>query len=78
MSGNSDRYIVIFQDVVIAVPEYAKPIVAAWCQKVNTLAWKERGKKSTKKKWKFLDKVKSINDKISWNLKKSMNLFVGK
>lgn len=44
-SGKHKYYIVLFEDVVIAVPEYAKELVANHCQEVNTKAWKERGRR---------------------------------
>jgi hypothetical protein len=34
-------YIIIFEDVIIAVPEYAKEFVAKYCQEINTQQWKE-------------------------------------
>ncbi|RCV66060.1 hypothetical protein C5S53_00465 [Methanophagales archaeon] len=44
-SGNHEFYIVLFEDVVIAVPEYAKELVANYCQDINTKAWEEYGKR---------------------------------
>ncbi len=32
-------YIVIFEDVIIAVPETARPTVVEYCQRASTLAW---------------------------------------
>ena len=43
-SGNGDRYIVIIEDVIIAVPMFAKLAVAHYCQEVNAQAWEEYGK----------------------------------
>lgn len=36
----SNRYIVIIEDVIIAVPEFAKTVVAEYCQKVSNEFWK--------------------------------------
>lgn len=44
-SGNHKNYIVLIEDVIIAVPEYAKGPVASYCQEVNTNAWQEYGKR---------------------------------
>jgi hypothetical protein len=44
-------YIVILEDVIIAVPSYAKPIVSHYCQQVNQAAWSKQNQKS------FLDKI---------------------
>jgi hypothetical protein len=41
---NHQRYIVIIEDVIIAVPIQAKPVVVEYCQEVNARAWKEQGK----------------------------------
>lgn len=41
--GKFERYVVIFEDVVIAVPAYMKDAVATWCQQVNTKAWQDYG-----------------------------------
>lgn len=49
-SGKNRYYIVIFEDVIIAVPQYAKETVASWCQEVNTKAWKERGRRRNESK----------------------------
>lgn len=40
---SNDRYIVIIEDVIIAVPNFAKPLLANYCQNVNDKAWKEYG-----------------------------------
>ena len=42
-SREDKYYIVIFEDVIIAVPQYAEETVANYCQKANTKAWKEYG-----------------------------------
>jgi hypothetical protein len=43
-SGNTERYIVIIEDAIIAVPCFAKAMVAHYCQEVNSKAWEEYGK----------------------------------
>jgi hypothetical protein len=70
--GKYKRYIVIFEDVIIAVPEYARDIVSSWCQKENTIAWSSYSEKTTtgrnrqliKKLWslagKSTSKIKSL------------------
>lgn len=40
-SGLSKKYIVIFEDVIIAVPNFAKQFLAGYCQEVNTKKWHE-------------------------------------
>jgi len=40
-STSPNKFIVIIEDVIIAVPEYAKPVVSAYCQSVNARAWEE-------------------------------------
>lgn len=44
LKSNHKCYTVIVQDVIIAVPEYAKETVASYCQAINTKAWEEHGK----------------------------------
>jgi hypothetical protein len=36
-----DKYIVIIDDVIIAVPSSAKPLVANYCQELNNKVWQE-------------------------------------
>ena len=43
-------YIVIFEDVIMAVPPYAKEVVAHYCQKSNTESWKKYGNHSMREK----------------------------
>jgi len=40
-SENSKYYLVIIEDVIVAVPEFAKTLVAGYCREKNTLAWKQ-------------------------------------
>lgn len=40
-----DKYIVIIEDVIIAVPAFAKKIVAGYCQNVNAEIWEEYGRR---------------------------------
>lgn len=40
-SGTSNRYIVIIEDVIIAVPNSARTTVARYCQEVNARSWEE-------------------------------------
>ena len=44
-SGNHKYYIVLFEDVIIAVPEYVEQDVAAYCQDISTKAWEEYDKR---------------------------------
>jgi len=39
-----DTYIVIIEDVIVAVPHYAKPELSKYCQEVNSKIWEEYGK----------------------------------
>jgi len=41
-SGKTHRYVVIVEDVIIAVPIFAKATVAQYCQDVINKAWEER------------------------------------
>jgi len=41
--GRYQRYVVVVEDVIIAVPLSARLAVAQWCQQVNTTAWEEHG-----------------------------------
>lgn len=41
----NDKYIVIIEDVIIAVPAFAKKIVGRYCQNVNAKIWEEYGKR---------------------------------
>jgi hypothetical protein len=43
-SKQTDKYIVIIEDVIIAVPSFAKPVVSEYCQNVNAQAWEDYGK----------------------------------
>lgn len=43
-SAGHSYYIVIIEDVIIAVPEYAQALVAGYCQEANTRAWQELGR----------------------------------
>ncbi|WP_299402686.1 hypothetical protein [Acaryochloris sp. IP29b_bin.148] len=40
-SYSSKRYVVIIEDVIVAVPEHAKTLVKSYCQQVNTKHWEE-------------------------------------
>lgn len=48
------RYIVIIEDVIIAVPETAKPIVASYCQTTNHALWIEYGQSNMRKGLKLI------------------------
>ncbi|WP_430711518.1 hypothetical protein [Nodosilinea sp. AN01ver1] len=39
-----DKYIVVIEDVIVAVPDSAKSVVADYCQKVNAKIWDDRSK----------------------------------
>lgn len=43
-SVRSDMYIVVIEDVIIAVPGFAKDTVAGYCQDVNARVWAEYGR----------------------------------
>lgn len=42
-AGTYHRYVVIFEDVIIAVPKSYRDSVAIWCQDANTRAWQDHG-----------------------------------
>lgn len=48
-SSQTERYIVIIEDVIIAVPIKAKSLVAEYCQTVNDKLWQEFGRSSFSK-----------------------------
>lgn len=41
-SGNYAPYIVIAEDVIVAVPEHARELLVRYCQEVNTRTWEQR------------------------------------
>lgn len=41
--GSYRRYVVVFEDVIIAVPFEARALLANWCQDANTQAWRRYG-----------------------------------
>ena len=43
-SGSHNYYLVVIEDVIVAVPGYAREFVADYCQEVNTRAWLEHGR----------------------------------
>lgn len=43
LQSRRKRYTVISEDVIISVPEYARCVVAQFCQEINTAAWAEYG-----------------------------------
>lgn len=64
----SDKYIVIIEDVIIAVPAFAKKIVADYCQNVNAKIWEDYGRQQNESDFKkgvrlifseILSKIKS-------------------
>lgn len=42
-----DKYVVIIEDVIIAVPTTAKQVVAQYCQEVNQRLWEEYGQQQS-------------------------------
>ena len=60
----NDKYVVIIEDVIIAVPKFAKPLLADYCQEVNARAWEDYGRYNNKSAMqKGLDLV--VSDLIS-------------
>lgn len=47
-TNRSDKYIVIIEDVIIAVPAFAKSTVAQYCQSVNAKLWAEYGARQSR------------------------------
>ncbi len=43
-SGIHNYFITVFEDVLIAAPEYTKKDVSIFCQRFNTIQWREYGK----------------------------------
>lgn len=43
-ANGRSMYIVVIDDVIVAVPEAAKGLVASYCQEVNGRAWEEYGR----------------------------------
>jgi hypothetical protein len=54
-AGRSSYYIVVFEDVIVAVPNQIKVVVAEFLQQQNTKAWQERGIALSKKDSPFPD-----------------------
>ena len=52
LNAGESRYIVVIEDVIIAVPEFAKPHMIRSCQEINTAIWHERIKRVQKSGWK--------------------------
>lgn len=42
-AASYQRYVVIFEDVIVAVPASYRNAVANWCQEKNTRAWRDYG-----------------------------------
>jgi len=61
---SSDKYIVIIEDVIIAVPAFAKSLLANYCQNVNAKAWEEYGKLHSKSNFQKGLELLSIDMKI--------------
>lgn len=56
------RYIVIIEDVILVVPDFAKSMVAQYCQKVNQAAWEKYGRSMKCKVLKLV--FEGIKDRI--------------
>jgi hypothetical protein len=67
-SSKNSRYLVIIEDVIIAVPGFAKSRVACSCQKLNNQLWQEQGQKIIKS----LPLDKSLSTKEKANKEKSV------
>lgn len=52
--GDQERYIVLIEDVIIAVPSSAKFLVANYCQETNNKLWQEYGKSNFEKGLKLI------------------------
>jgi len=52
LNAGESRYIVVIEDVIIAVPEFAKPHMIRSCQEINTAIWHERMTRVQKSGWK--------------------------
>jgi hypothetical protein len=74
-SGNGEKYIVIIEDVIIAVPLAAKKMLAEYCQDTNAKAWEKYGKEFNKLNFK---KVVNQLYLIYLNLKKIIYFLVNK
>lgn len=72
-SDGSRYYILVFEDVVIAVPKRAQSPVAKYCQEHNTKAWNELGKSSVHK---GLRLVKQGTHMIVQGIRSNLNRFV--
>lgn len=49
-SGGADRYVLIHEDVLIAVPGFARAFLARFCQEKNTTAWETASRPSSREK----------------------------
>lgn len=71
---NKSKYIVVIDDVILAVPQYSKEVVAKYCQNVNAKAWEDYGKAVAKSDLRkgielisldMRDRAKSVLRKVS-------------
>lgn len=67
-----NRYIVIIEDVIIAVPTFAKPSVADYCQNINAIIWEEYGRQN--KKSNYRKAAELIYNDLPTVLKKPVNV----
>jgi len=63
LNSQEGRYIVIIEDTIIAVPCFAKPLIAAYCHEVNRRTWKEY----TRSRW--FRGIKSIIKRVGRRIK---------
>ncbi len=69
-ADRSDKYIVIIEDVIIAVPNFAKKIVADYCQNVNAELWNEYGRRQNESD--FRKGIGLVSNSLISKVKKSV------
>lgn len=62
--NDAGRYIVVFDDVIIAVPEYAKPIVAECCQHISSIEFDRHHTKRQTTTLKILKRLNELTDRL--------------
>jgi hypothetical protein len=73
-SGVHNYFITVFDDVLIATPEYTKKDIGEICQRFNTIQWKEYGKANNESQFikgfrQILDGIKLISYALGSKLK---------
>ena len=69
-ADRSDKYIVIIEDVIIAVPAFAKTIAARYCQNVNGKIWEEYGRRQNESGFRIRKGIELVTSSLISKIKK--------